>query len=164
MQVPKNHIEIIHVKGENVQIFRGFQVSMGNYMLHSSFHARDMDNMDLVLGYPWMQLVDAININVENKFSKLRYKKKKVILKDISLTTQQDPKGVHDVVFTRRLKVIHIDTFDEESMVIDTIDDILAHEDIMQDMHHTTKEDPPNPHVIVVKIASYYHPHHPVRQ
>jgi hypothetical protein len=47
----------------------------------------DMDNVDIVLGYPWMQSVGTINLNIEKNILKLWYKKKKVTLQDISLTT-----------------------------------------------------------------------------
>jgi hypothetical protein len=36
----------------------------------------DMDDMDIVLGYPWIKSMGTININVKNKFLKLWYKKK----------------------------------------------------------------------------------------
>ena len=38
---------------------------MDKYALHFDFHVRDMDNMDIVLGYPWMKLVGIINLNIE---------------------------------------------------------------------------------------------------
>jgi hypothetical protein len=38
-----------------------------------------MDDVD-VLGYPWMELVGTVNINVKKKFLKLWYKKKKIKL------------------------------------------------------------------------------------
>ena len=60
---------------------------MDKYALHSDFHAIDMDNVDIVLGYPWMQSVGTINLNIKKKFLKLWYKKNKVSLQDISLTT-----------------------------------------------------------------------------
>ena len=93
---------------------------MDKYALHSNFHAIDMDK---VLGYPWMQLVGTINLNIEKKFLKLWYKKKKVTLQDISLTTQEEPKGAPTDTSIDTLEVIPIDTLDDESMVQDTIDD-----------------------------------------
>ena len=51
---------------------------MDKYVLHCDFYTSDMDNMDVVLGYPWMESVGTININVQNKFLKLWYKKKKL--------------------------------------------------------------------------------------
>jgi hypothetical protein len=38
---------------------------MHKYVLHSYFDVIDMDDMDNVLGYPWMDLVGTININVK---------------------------------------------------------------------------------------------------
>jgi len=37
---------------------------MDKYVLHGDFYTSDMDNMDVVLGYPWMELVSIVNINV----------------------------------------------------------------------------------------------------
>ena len=68
------------------------------------------------------------------------------------------------------LEVIPIDTSDDEYMVTNTPDDTTTHEIMPQDVHHTTKEAPPKPLVAevkkeapLIKIASYHHPHHPVR-
>jgi hypothetical protein len=44
---------------------------MEKYVLHYDFHAIDMDDVDIVLGYPWMNSVGTININVQKKFLKL---------------------------------------------------------------------------------------------
>ena len=66
--------------GGNVQVFKDLKITMDKYALHSDFHAIDMNNVDIVLGYPWMKSVGTININVEKKFLKLWYKKKKVTL------------------------------------------------------------------------------------
>ena len=59
---------------------------MDNYVLHSNFYAIDMDDVDIVLGYPWMNLVGIVNINVQKKFLKLRYKKNKITLQYVSLS------------------------------------------------------------------------------
>ena len=56
-------------------------------------------------------------------------------------------------------------------MVTDTPDDTAAQRHVTQDVHHTTKEAPPEPQVVKVKkeappikIVSYHHSHHPIRQ
>jgi hypothetical protein len=49
-------------------------------VLHSYFYAIDMGDVDIVLGYPWIDSMGTININVEKKFLKLWYKKKKITL------------------------------------------------------------------------------------
>jgi len=36
---------------------------MDRYVFHLDFHATFMDDVDTVLGYPWMDLVGVININ-----------------------------------------------------------------------------------------------------
>jgi hypothetical protein len=64
LQVPKKHIQSTHVEGENVQIFKDVKITMDKYMLHLDFHAKDMDDVNIVLGYPWMDSNGTININV----------------------------------------------------------------------------------------------------
>jgi hypothetical protein len=86
LQVSTKNIEGTHVAGENVQFFKDLKLSVDKYVLHSNFYAIDMDDVDIVLGYPWMNLVGIVNINVQNKFLKLWYKKKKVTLQDVSLS------------------------------------------------------------------------------
>jgi hypothetical protein len=58
---------------------------MDKYVLHSYFYVMDMDAADIVLGYPWIESMGTININVQKKFLKLWYKKKKITLQDMSL-------------------------------------------------------------------------------
>jgi hypothetical protein len=48
---------------------------MDKYVLHSHFHVLDMDTVDIILVYPWMESMGKININVKNKFIKFWYKK-----------------------------------------------------------------------------------------
>ena len=62
---------------------------MDKYVLHSAFYSLDMDGVDVVLGYLWMQSVGTVNINVENKFVKIWYKEKKITLQDMSLIPQK---------------------------------------------------------------------------
>ena len=84
-----------------------------------------MDDVDVVLGYPWMDSVGIVSLNMQKYFLKMWYKKTKITLQDISLSKLEDPKGVHDAVSTGTLKVMPIDTSDDESMVIDMTDDIV---------------------------------------
>jgi hypothetical protein len=44
---------------------------MDKYVLHSYFYAMDIDEVDIVLGYPWIESMDTININVQKNFLKL---------------------------------------------------------------------------------------------
>jgi hypothetical protein len=88
LQVPAKHIENTQVDDEDVQVYKDLKLSMDKYVLHGDFYASDMDNMDVVLGYPWMESVGTININVQKKFLKLWYKKKKITLQDISINKQ----------------------------------------------------------------------------
>jgi hypothetical protein len=64
---------------------------MDTYVLHSNFYAMDMDEVDIVLGYPWIESMGTININVKNKFLMLWYKKKKITLQDVSLSKKYGP-------------------------------------------------------------------------
>jgi hypothetical protein len=91
LQVPIKNIQSIDVEGEKVQIFKDLKITMDKYVLHSDFYAMDMDEVDIVLGYPWIESVGTININVQKKFLKLWYKKKKITLQDVSLSKKDGP-------------------------------------------------------------------------
>lgn len=88
LQVPWKHIESTQVDNEDVQVYKDFKIYMDNFVLHGDFYAWEMDNMDVVLGYPWMKSMGTININVQKKFLKLWYKKMKITLQDISINKQ----------------------------------------------------------------------------
>jgi hypothetical protein len=64
---------------------------MDKYVLHSDYEALDMGDEDIVFGYPWIESVGAININVQKKFLKLWYKKNKIALQDVSLSKKYGP-------------------------------------------------------------------------
>jgi hypothetical protein len=91
LQVPIKNIQSTDVEGENVQIFKDLKITMDKYVLHSDFYAMNMDEVDIVLGYPWIESVGTININVQKKFLKLWYKKKKITLRDVSLIKKDGP-------------------------------------------------------------------------
>ena len=62
---------------------------MDKYALHSDFYALDIDDVNVILGYPWMQSMGTVTINAEKNFLKLWYrKKKKITLQDMSLQTK----------------------------------------------------------------------------
>jgi hypothetical protein len=65
---------------------------MDKYVLHSYFEALDMGDEDIVLGYPWIESVGNININVQKDFLKLWYKKKKITVQDVSLSKKCGPR------------------------------------------------------------------------
>lgn len=88
LQVPAKHIENTQVDDEDVQVYKDLKIFMDKYVLHGEFYTSEMDNMDVVLGYPWMESVGTININVQKKFLKLWYKKKKITLQDIFINKQ----------------------------------------------------------------------------
>jgi hypothetical protein len=74
-----------------------------------------MDYVDIILGYSWMDSVSTININVQKKFMKFWFKKKKITLQDIFLTKQEGPHQVaHEVVISEKLITIPIDTLYEQ--------------------------------------------------
>jgi len=88
LQVPAKQIEHTQVDHEDVQVYKDLKISMDKYVLHGDFYASEMNNMEVVLGYPWMESVGTLNINVQKKFLKLWYKKKKITLQDISIHKQ----------------------------------------------------------------------------
>ena len=71
LQILAKHIQSINFEGENVKFFKYLKVTMDKYVLHSYFHTMDMDNVDIVLGYPWNDLVGIVTIDVQNKLLKL---------------------------------------------------------------------------------------------
>jgi len=91
LQVPIKNIQSTHVEGENVQIFKYLKITMDKYVLHSYFYAMDMDEVDIVLGYPWIESVGTININVQKIFLNLWFKKNKITLKYVSLSKTEGP-------------------------------------------------------------------------
>ena len=92
---------------------------MDKYVLHYNFYASDMVVVDVVLGHPWMKSVGTVNFNVQKKFMKLWYKKKKITLHDI---------------FIRN----HVETKEEEKISNDT--DTLDDEPLMvENQTHTSK-------------------------
>ena len=64
LQVPAKHIETAQIDNKDFQVYKDLKISMDKYVLHGDFYTSDMDNMDVVLGYPWMESVSTININV----------------------------------------------------------------------------------------------------
>jgi hypothetical protein len=148
------------VDNEDVQVYKDLKISMDKYVLHSDFYASDMANVDVVLGYPWMESVGTININVQKKFLKLWYKKKKITLQDISINKQVESKEA------QAENVTGTDTSDEES-VVEVIMEDKKQKQVPQHVPDTTqaplggelKKDTP-----LVKTSAYHHPHHPARK
>ncbi|KAH9316629.1 hypothetical protein KI387_025256, partial [Taxus chinensis] len=66
------------------------------------FYVINMDIMDIVLGYPWLEILGTININVQKKFMKIWCKRKKVTLQNIILSKEQ-----------RNVKMEHEDDFED---------------------------------------------------
>jgi hypothetical protein len=57
LQVHAKHIQSTQVESNDVQIFKDLNITMVKYALYSYFHAIDIDFVDVVLGYPWMDLI-----------------------------------------------------------------------------------------------------------
>jgi hypothetical protein len=55
-------------------------------VLYSYFYVINMDDVHIVLEYPWVDTVGIVNIIVKKKCLKLWYKKKKIALQVHSLT------------------------------------------------------------------------------
>ena len=71
LQVPAKQMEHTQINNEQVQVYNDLKISMDKYVLHSNFFASNMDNVNVVLGYPWMESIGTININVQKKFLNL---------------------------------------------------------------------------------------------
>jgi hypothetical protein len=130
---------------------------MDKYVLHSDFCAIDMNDVDVILGYPWMTTIGTININVEKKFVKLWYKKKKITLQDVSLSKKEGPMGEMKEVIA-------------ESEVESEVESTEGHEDKNQEGPQNTEE-AKEPHVEKskkvesrAKVDVYHHPHHIEKQ
>lgn len=113
LQIPTNHIENTQVDDEDVQVYKDLKISMDKYVLHGDFYTSKMDNMDIVLRYSWMESMATININVQNKFLKLWYKKKKITLQDISINKYVKYKEA------KAEDVVETDMSDDEPVMID---------------------------------------------
>lgn len=113
LQVPTIHIENIHIDNEDVQVYKDLRLSMDNYVFHSDFYDSDMANVDVVLEYPCMESMGTININVQKKFLKLWYKKKRITLQDISINKQVE--SMED----EPEYVLGTDTLDDEPLMVD---------------------------------------------
>ena len=61
LKLPTKNVCSTHIDGEHVQVFKDLKITMDMYALHSNFQAIDMDNVDIVLGYPgcnqWVPLI-----------------------------------------------------------------------------------------------------------
>jgi hypothetical protein len=93
LQILAKNIQITHVAGENVKLFKYLKLGIDKYVFHSYFEALDMGDEDIVLGYPWIESMGTININVKKKFLKFGYKKKKITLQNVSLSNKYGPMG-----------------------------------------------------------------------
>jgi hypothetical protein len=51
-QIPTKHVQTTQVEGETVQIFKGLKFTMDKYVFHYDCHAIDMNDVDVILGYP----------------------------------------------------------------------------------------------------------------
>ena len=140
LQVPEKHIQGTQVDGENVQVFKDLKVTMDKYVLHLNFYDVDMDDVDVVLGYPWMESIGTININVKKKFLKLWYKKKKITLQDISLSKREETKVAHEEFSIGKLVVAPIDTSNEEFTVESENKPTEAHDEMPQEGHENEEE------------------------
>ena len=74
-----------------------------------------MDNVDIVLGYPWMDLMGTIDINVQKKFFELWYLKIKITLYDISLTKQEQLKEARGESLVGKIVEIPTNIVDKET-------------------------------------------------
>ena len=176
LQVPAKHIENTQVDDKDVQIYKDLKLSMDKYVFHGDFYASDMNNTDVVLGYPWMELVDTININVQKKFLKLWYKKKKITLQDISINKQVESLKVdlEDVPGTDILEdeplMIDNQTQTEAEVEKDTGADTSNEGSVVEViLEDKTPQEAPqlgelNKKTPWVKTSTYHHPHHPARK
>ena len=77
-------------------------------MLHSYFYARDKNDVDTILRYPWMDYIGTINIKVQKKLLKPWYKKIKITLHDISLSKQEGFKRAHEETLATKIAEVFV--------------------------------------------------------
>jgi hypothetical protein len=53
---------------KSVKICKDLKLTIVKYVLQSNFCAINMNDVDVILGYPWMPTIGTYNINVEKKF------------------------------------------------------------------------------------------------
>ena len=68
---------------------------MGNYVLHFDFHGIKMDNVDTVLGYPWMTSMGTINVNIQKTFKAMVQEKESHIAGYFPHHTGRDQGGTY---------------------------------------------------------------------
>ena len=78
---------------------------MERYVLHSYFHVIDMDNVDTFLGYPWMESIVIVNIDMQKNNLKRLYNINKIALHDISLINKKIHKFTSRKRSTKRRKI-----------------------------------------------------------
>jgi len=134
---------------------------MDKYVFHSDFYAMDMDEVDIVLGYPWIKSMDTININVPKKFLKLWYKKNKITLQDVSLNKKDGPTDASKEVIaeskveseTESIESDEAKPHDENSKKAKVFSDSKAQ--CVANLKKTEK---------IPTIVVYRHPHHIVKK
>lgn len=73
LHITTSNIQSTQVDGENVQILKYLKLTMEKCVLHSDFYSLDMEVVDVILGYPWMDSSGTIYINLEKKILKIWY-------------------------------------------------------------------------------------------
>jgi hypothetical protein len=94
-----------------------------------------MDDVDIFLGYPWMDSIGTINISVKKTFFKVWYEKTKIKLKDISLTKQEGTKGELEEVLVEKLNAVPTKKSSEESKVESKEEPTKSHQENPQEVH-----------------------------
>jgi hypothetical protein len=97
LQVPTKNIQSTQVEGDNVQVFKDLKLTMEKYVLHFDFQAIDMNDVDVILGYPWMESVGTINVNVKKRsLSRFGIRKRKLHCRIfLFLVLQKHLKKIH---------------------------------------------------------------------
>jgi hypothetical protein len=160
--VPTGNIQSTEVEGNNIQFFKDLKITTDKYVLHSDFHAIDMNDVNIILGYPWMESVSTVNVNVQKKFLKIWYKRKKITLQDMSLIKLEEPTGATKEVIAVNI-IVELEV-ESEAEPTDTYEQ-KSQEGLKKEAKelHDSKE----PHVEEskseeprAKVVIYRHPHY----
>ena len=85
------------------------QLTINEYKFTSQFNVSTiyLNEVDIILGSPWMETLGSVILNMKKKFLTFSYKKKQLTLKDVSM--KSDSEDVSFEYFKDILKMISQD-------------------------------------------------------
>ena len=112
--IPKSTIvenKIVGTSNKQYDI-NNLQLSIGDYTFTLQFTVKTLsfDDSDIVLGSPWMETLGSFILNMRNNFLTFYYKKKKIMLQDVTLKPNsvmpEDTQEISKVILQESKKAI----------------------------------------------------------